>query len=185
MICFSVPDTDILIRIAELLDILVHNFLALKRTVDVAVDLSDKLTRLNEQLAKKTQREQLIWQAKEKRGLIFEFSFMALLMVLLAKMRSWRSYWWVYILTVVIVAYHYVSTIQGIHDAYCNVTLRHAGIITILRLRRKWDREIPFEYLMCEKPFPNCRGLPYDKDLGRTNKRLSFSIDLIKPVPAS
>ena len=48
-------------------------------------DLSEELSKLNEQLAKKSQQEKLSLQALKKRGLIIFFSFMAMLIALLVE----------------------------------------------------------------------------------------------------
>lgn len=48
----------------------------------------------------------------------------------------------------------YQMAVQRTHYAYCNTVIRHAAIIAIRRLQRKWEREISLEYLMYEKHFP-------------------------------
>ena len=35
--------------------------------------------------------------------------------------------------------------------AFCKVVIRHAAIDKILKLRRRWEREVSLDYLMSEK----------------------------------
>lgn len=81
----SVPDADVLIRIAELLDVPVSRLLEIETDSNDAFNLSEELERLNEQLAKIQQRQKLVQQAGKKRGLILFLSFAAMLMALLVR----------------------------------------------------------------------------------------------------
>ncbi len=81
----SVPDADVLIKIAELLDVPVSKLLGIEEIADIDVDLSEELTKLNEELAQKNQREKLVKQANKKRGLIITLSFVAMLITILVK----------------------------------------------------------------------------------------------------
>ena len=45
----------------------------------------------------------------------------------------------------------YQEHIRHTHNAYCKVVIRHAAIDKILKLRRKWEREVSLDYLMNEK----------------------------------
>ena len=81
----SVPDADILIRIAELLEVSVSQLLGMQEDINTNTDLSEELARLNEQLAQKKKREKLLLQANKKRGVILLFSFFAMLIALIAK----------------------------------------------------------------------------------------------------
>ena len=81
----SVPDADILIRIAELLEISVSELLGIEKNTHTNLDLSEELAKLNEQLAKKNQRERLVRHANKKRGLIISLSFLAMLLALMLK----------------------------------------------------------------------------------------------------
>ena len=65
----SVPDADVLIRMAELLNVSVSQLLGIEAEDQSNKDLSEELSRLNEQLAKKNQEEKLLLQANKKRGL--------------------------------------------------------------------------------------------------------------------
>ena len=81
----SVPDADILIRMAELLNVSVSQLLGIEVEDKSNRELSEELSRLNEQLAQKNQKEKLLLQANKKRGLIVFFSFAAMLIDLLVK----------------------------------------------------------------------------------------------------
>ena len=81
----SVPDADILIHMANLLDVSVSRLLGIEVDDKNSVDLSEELAKLNEQLAKKNQKEKLLLQANKKRGLILGFSFIAMLVALLVE----------------------------------------------------------------------------------------------------
>lgn len=81
----SVPDADVVIRMAELLEVSVSQLLGVEVASKSNEDLSEELAKLNEQLAKKNQREQLLQQANRKRGLIISFSIVAMLIALIIK----------------------------------------------------------------------------------------------------
>ncbi len=81
----SVPDADVLIQIAELLEVSVSQLLGIEGNIDTNTDLSEELAKLNEQLAEKRQREKLLLQANKKRGMILLLSFLAMLTALIAK----------------------------------------------------------------------------------------------------
>ena len=75
----SVPDADVLIHMAELLDVSVSRLLGIETDRSDNLNLSEELEKLNEQLAKINQREKLVQQADEKRGLILLLSIAALM----------------------------------------------------------------------------------------------------------
>lgn len=81
----SVPDADVLIHIAELLEVSVSQLLGTEEDINSNTDLSEELARLNEQLAQKKEREKLLLQANKKRGVILLLSFLAMLTALIAK----------------------------------------------------------------------------------------------------
>lgn len=81
----SVPDADVLIHMAELLDVPVSGLLGIETGRNDTLSLSEELERLNEQFAKKNQREKLIRQAGEKRGLILFLSIAAMGIALIVK----------------------------------------------------------------------------------------------------
>lgn len=59
----SVPDADILIRLAELLDVSVSELLGAKIEQENAFnDVAEQLSRINEQLAIKNRRSRRIWK---------------------------------------------------------------------------------------------------------------------------
>ena len=60
----SVPDADTLIRLAEILEVSVSELLGAKiESENVASDVAEQLTRINEQLAIKNRRSRRIWKA--------------------------------------------------------------------------------------------------------------------------
>ena len=81
----SVPDADILIRIADLLDVSVNDLLGVKLQSGTVQDLTNELAQLNEQLAVKNQEEKLYLQAGKKRGLILLLAFISMLIAMSVK----------------------------------------------------------------------------------------------------
>lgn len=81
----SVPDADILISIAELLEVSVSQLLDIEGNIDTSTDLSEELARVNEQLAQRKKRDKLLLQANKKRGVILLLSFLAMLIALIVK----------------------------------------------------------------------------------------------------
>lgn len=79
----SVPDADVLIQIAELLDVSVSQLLGIE--LESNSNVSDELAKLNEQLAQKNRKEKVLLQANKKRGMILFLSFLAMLVALLIK----------------------------------------------------------------------------------------------------
>ncbi len=79
----SVPDADVLIRMAELLEVPVSRLLGVETEEQNVSDLAEELARLNQQLAEKNQKEKRLLQVEKKRGLILSLSFAALLLALL------------------------------------------------------------------------------------------------------
>ena len=62
----SVPDADTLIRLAEILEVSVSEFLGSKietKNGNVTNDVAEQLSRINEQLAIKNRRSRRIWKA--------------------------------------------------------------------------------------------------------------------------
>ena len=45
----------------------------------------------------------------------------------------------------------YREHIEYTFHAFCKVVIRHAAIDKILKLRRRWEREVSLDYLMSEK----------------------------------
>ena len=45
----------------------------------------------------------------------------------------------------------YKVHIQYTFNSFCKVVIRHAAIDIILKLRRRWEREVSLDYLMNEK----------------------------------
>ena len=78
----SVPDADVLINIADLLEVSVGDLLGVKLQNDTTKDLSNELAQVNEQLAIKNQEKKLYLQADKKRGLILLLSFISMLIAM-------------------------------------------------------------------------------------------------------
>lgn len=78
----SVPDAEVLIRMAEILDVSVHDLLGIEMEQDGVKDLTSELERINAVLAEKNERENLVKRAGEKRGQILFLSFAAMLAAL-------------------------------------------------------------------------------------------------------
>lgn len=81
----SVPDADVLIQIAELLDVPVHTLLGITPQEERAEDLAKELERVNQELALKTQEHRLFMEANKKRGVILLLSFLAMLTAMSVK----------------------------------------------------------------------------------------------------
>lgn len=81
----SVPDAEVLIQIAQLLEVSVNQLLDVEADNHTVANLSEELAKVNEQLAKKNQREKLVLQANKKKALILYLSFLTLLAALLIK----------------------------------------------------------------------------------------------------
>lgn len=81
----SVPDADVLIQIAELLEVPVHTLLGITPQEDRAGDLAEELERVNQELALKTQEHRLFKEANKKRGFILLLSFLAMLIAMSVK----------------------------------------------------------------------------------------------------
>lgn len=78
----SVPDAQVLIDMAALLDVSVNALLGINVPVDNSKALAEELARVNELLAKKNQREGLMEQASKKRGGIVLLTFLAMFIML-------------------------------------------------------------------------------------------------------
>ena len=81
----SVPDADVLIQIAELLEVPVHTLLGITPQEERAEDLAEELERVNQELALKTQEHRLFMEANKKRGFILLLSFLAMLTAMSVK----------------------------------------------------------------------------------------------------
>lgn len=80
----SVLDADVLIDMANLLEVSVNQLLGIDEDNN-SEDLSEKLVKLNEQLEKQKQKEKLLLQASKKRGLILFLSFLTMVIAMSVK----------------------------------------------------------------------------------------------------
>lgn len=78
----SVPDAQVLIDMAALLDVSVNALLGIDVPIDNSKALAEELARVNALLAKKNQREGLLEQASKKRGGIILLTFLAMFIML-------------------------------------------------------------------------------------------------------
>lgn len=78
----SVPDADVLIRIAELLKVSVSELLGVEIEKEETQDITSELARLNRLIAQKNQREAMMKQAGKKRGMILLLTFVSLFVML-------------------------------------------------------------------------------------------------------
>lgn len=81
----SVPDADVLIQIAELLDVPVSQLLGMEPESGSVQDMAGELARLNKELAAKIQKEKLRAELDKKRGVILLLSFGTLIAALTVK----------------------------------------------------------------------------------------------------
>lgn len=78
----SVPDAEIVIEIAGLLEVPVSKLLGIEVKKNEIDDLTGELERLNAVLAEKNQREVLVKRAGKARGLILLLTFVAMMIIL-------------------------------------------------------------------------------------------------------
>lgn len=81
----SVPDADVVLRIAEVLGVSVSQLLELPADSQDGLNLAEELAKANQQLAEHARRETLQRQVGRKRGWILFLSFWALLLALLIR----------------------------------------------------------------------------------------------------
>ena len=81
----SVPDADVLIKIAELLDVPVSQLLGMEPESGSVQDMAGELARLTKELAAKIQKEKLRAELDKKRGVILLLSFGTLIAALTVK----------------------------------------------------------------------------------------------------
>lgn len=81
----SVPDADVLIEMANLLDVSVSQLLGIEESIHSNGNLAEELAELNEQLARKKQKEKLLYQANQNRGLILFVTFLSMMITMSVK----------------------------------------------------------------------------------------------------
>ena len=81
----SIPDADVLIEMANLLDVSVSQLLGIEESIHSNGNLAKELAELNEQLARKKQKEKLLYQANQKRGLILFVTFLSMMITMSVK----------------------------------------------------------------------------------------------------
>lgn len=81
----SVPDAEVLIRMAELLEVSVSKLLGIGADSGNVENLASELASLNEELAERNRKETALNRANEKRGQILVLSFVSMLVLLLVQ----------------------------------------------------------------------------------------------------
>lgn len=81
----SIPDADVLIEMANLLDVSVSQLLGIEESIHSNGNLAEELAELNEQLVRKKQKEKLLYQANQKRGLILFVTFLSMMITMSVK----------------------------------------------------------------------------------------------------
>lgn len=81
----SVPDAEVLIRMAELLEVSVSKLLGIGADSGNVENLASELASLNEELAERNRKETALKRANEKRGQILVLSFVSMLVLLLVQ----------------------------------------------------------------------------------------------------
>lgn len=78
----SVPDAEVLIDMANVLGVPVSKLLGVEVNQNEIDGMTEELSRLNELLAKKNQKESLLKRANEKRGIILLLTFVSMMVML-------------------------------------------------------------------------------------------------------
>lgn len=74
-----------MIEMANLLDVSVSQLLGIEESIHSNGNLAEELAELNEQLARKKQKEKLLYQANQKRGLILFVTFLSMMITMSVK----------------------------------------------------------------------------------------------------
>lgn len=130
----SVPDAEILVRIAELLEVSVNDLLGKQTKLDPNLDLAEELKRVNSILAEKNRHEKLIRQAEEKRNLIIFLSLLALIITVTVKNSLFAIILTgVTMVTAVIILYRNLALLTSISTAELKLPiLRKATIFNLI-----------------------------------------------------
>ena len=78
-------DRERVLGVANLLDVSVSQLLGIEESIHSNGNLAEELAELNEQLARKKQKEKLLYQANQKRGLILFVSFLSMMITMSVK----------------------------------------------------------------------------------------------------
>lgn len=81
----SIPDAEMLIQIADFLNVPVNQLLGVEPKNENIQSLTDELARLNAELVQKNKQEDVFRQANEKRGTIILMSFAAMIAALIVQ----------------------------------------------------------------------------------------------------
>ena len=126
----SVPDADVLIQMADLLEVPVSRLLGVETQPGETRSLAEQLSQLNEELADRVKRERLTEQANKKRGLILFLSVLSLPIALAVKNEiASITAFGVCGLAALIIYYRNLTLLTGVHAEEAKLqTLRTATI---------------------------------------------------------
>ena len=145
----SVPDAEVLVQMAHLLGVSVNQLLGMETDDHTTLDLAEELAKVNEQLAKKKQRERLVCQANKKRSLILYLSFFSLLIALIVKNETLSIILvGIFTLTTIAILYHNLALLTCITtdelklNLLRTVTFFNIGVFTagvLVAVLMSWD----------------------------------------------
>lgn len=129
----SVPDAEMIIKIAELFKVPVSQILGVQIHDTQVEDLSKELERLNDELAHKCQKEKLYMQIRKVRGLILFLSFLSLIFVLVNKNQLLSIIvMGVSILSSIVILYRHLTLLTM--ETTNHIKLRTLKIVTIINI---------------------------------------------------
>ena len=119
----SVPDADVLIEMANLLDVSVSQLLGIEESIHSNGNLAEELAELNEQLARKKQKEKLLYQANQKRGLILFVSFLSMMITGLVSSVAGDVFGWLAVFIVGLIGWiiSFRAFVKASYDAAASV----------------------------------------------------------------
>ena len=119
----SIPDADVLIEMANLLDVSVSQLLGIEESIHSNGNLAEELAELNEQLARKKQKEKLLYQANQKRGLILFVSFLSMMITGLVSSVAGDVFGWLAVFIVGLIGWiiSFRAFVKASYDAAASV----------------------------------------------------------------
>ena len=119
----SVPDADVLIEMANLLDVSVSQLLGIEESIHSNGNLAEELAELNEQLARKKQKEKLLYQANQKRGLILFVTFLSMMITGLVSSVAGDVFGWLAVFIVGLIGWiiSFRAFVKASYDAAASV----------------------------------------------------------------
>ena len=119
----SIPDADVLIEMANLLDVSVSQLLGIEESIHSNGNLAEELAELNEQLARKKQKEKLLYQANQKRGLILFVTFLSMMITGLVSSVAGDVFGWLAVFIVGLIGWiiSFRAFVKASYDAAASV----------------------------------------------------------------